>query len=291
MIPYFARHGAICPPDTNPAEFVLETVGAGIHAHTGKKASDWAATWRNSPEAISIVDELRAIKESQPFMTEIVEDKSQEFNASIALQTRLLTLRMFYNQWRNVPYLYSKIWVHIISAIMVGFTLFQVGDSPSDLQNRAFSVFFLLFLANAIVNTILARFFFARLYWEVREGPARAYSWVALCNASILAEMPGALICGVLYYCLWYFPSGLPDGGTAGYIFLFTITYEVFQVWPALRRALQSLIWGEASDVFYIGTARPLHDGDFTRPWRCWKLVSFHHLLRQLVQWHHRPIL
>ena len=63
-----------------------------------------------------------------------------------------------------------------------------------------------------------------------REGPSKIYSWVALCNASILAEMPGALACGVVYYLLWYFPSGLPLGEAAGYVFLVVLTYEVFQV-------------------------------------------------------------
>ncbi len=95
---------------------------------------------------------------------------------------------------------------------------------------RAFSVFFIVFLVNSIVNTILLRFFVARLYWEFREGPSKIYSWVALCNASILAEMPGALVCGVVYYLLWYFPSGLPLGESAGYVFLTVLTYEFFQV-------------------------------------------------------------
>ncbi len=105
-------------------------------------------------------------------------------------------------------------------------------DSSSKLNPvcRSFSVFFIIFLVNAIVNTILLRFFFAGLYWEYREGPSKIYSWVALCNASIIAEMPGALVCGVVYYLLWYFPSGLPLGGTAGYVFLAVLTYEVFQV-------------------------------------------------------------
>lgn len=95
---------------------------------------------------------------------------------------------------------------------------------------RAFSVFFIVFLVSSIVNTILIRFFVARLYWEFREGPSKIYSWIALCNASILGEMPGSLVCGVLYYLLWYFPSGLPLGASAGYVFLTVLTYEVFQV-------------------------------------------------------------
>jgi ATP-binding cassette, subfamily G (WHITE), member 2, SNQ2 len=95
--------------------------------------------------------------------------------------------------------------------------------------SRAFSVYFILFLCNAIVNVILARFFFAGLYWAFREGPSRTYGWVALCSASILAEIPAAVLVTVIYFLLWYFPSGLPVS-EAGYIFLFLLTYEIFQV-------------------------------------------------------------
>ena len=201
-----------------------------MQAHNDDKNSDWAAAWKNSLEASAISKDLDSIVQSQQVPAELVDGPTGSFNASTAEQSWLLTKRIFRNQWRNVPYLYSKIWVHVVSAILVGFTLFQVGTSPTDLQNRAFAVFFMLFLVNAIVNTILARFFFERLFWEAREGPTRTYSWVALCNASILAEIPGALICGVVYYILFYFPAGLPLGQPAGYIFLVILTYEVFQV-------------------------------------------------------------
>lgn len=87
----------------------------------------------------------------------------------------------------------------------------------------------MFFLVNAIVNVILARFFFQTMYWRFREGPSSTYGWVALCSSSILAEMPAAVFCAVVYYLLWYFPSGLP-ASQAGFIFLYCLTYEVFQV-------------------------------------------------------------
>jgi ABC-type multidrug transport system permease subunit len=92
------------------------------------------------------------------------------------------------------------------------------------------SVFSIILLVNTIVNTILARFFFARLLWEAREGPSRTYSWQALCTASIAAEMPGALVCTVLYFAIWYFLCGLPTGEAAGYVFLSFLTFEIFEV-------------------------------------------------------------
>lgn len=249
VLPYFERHGAIPPPGTNPAEFVLETVGAGINARNDDKGTDWASKWDESPEAKAIVTAIEHIQKQSPSMVDFEGGNVEEYNGSIFLQTWLLTVRILKNQWRNVPYMYSKIWVHVVSALLVGLTFFQLGTGPQDLQNRSFSVFFIVFLVNAIVNTILIRFFFARLYWEYREGPSKIYSWVALCNASILAEMPGALVCGVIYYLLWYFPSGLPLGEPAGYVFIAVLTYEVFQVLLGLLMMAVSPDLGVAGNV------------------------------------------
>ncbi|OCL05443.1 hypothetical protein AOQ84DRAFT_390869 [Glonium stellatum] len=244
---YFERNGATCPPGINPAEFILETVGAGIHARTSTKGTDWSAKWKASPESRSLTEEIESRKEAtvSPNSDEI--DLS-EYNASTLYQTRLLTTRMIKSQWRNTPYVYSKIWVHTISAIFVGFTFFKVGTSPQDLQNRSFSVYFILFLCNAIVNVILARYFFASLYWQFREGPSRTYGWVAFVSASILAEFPAAILVTVIYFLLWYFPSGLPNS-EAGYIFLFLLTYEVFQVLLGLFMMALSPDLGFAGNV------------------------------------------
>lgn len=37
---YFARYGAVCPDDINPAEFMLEAIGNGSKRRIGPK--DWA---------------------------------------------------------------------------------------------------------------------------------------------------------------------------------------------------------------------------------------------------------
>lgn len=256
---YFARHGAVSPEGANPGEFILETVGAGVDARTNDRGASWAAHWAASPEAAELV---RQIGESTggdagpahgsdgdagPAHGE--DGDASECNASVLAQTRLLTTRMLLNQWRNPPYMYSKIWVHVLSAVLVGFTFFQVGTSPRDLQNRMFSVFFILFLCNAIVNVILARYFFASLHWMFREGPSHTYGWVAFASSAILSELPGAVLVTVLYYVLWYFPSGLPLGGEAAYMFLFLLTYEIFQVLLGLFMMALSPDLGTAGNV------------------------------------------
>ncbi|KAF5580877.1 ATP-binding protein multidrug cassette transport [Fusarium subglutinans] len=248
-LPYFARNGATCPEGANPGEFILETVGAGVNARTSDKGANWASTWAASPEATALGREITISSDTPKGLSPAVdEENTSEHNASVVLQTLLLTKRMLLNQWRSPPYIYSKIWVHVISAILVGFTFFQIGTSPQDLQNRMFSVFFILFLCNAIVNVILARYFFASLYWQFREGPSHAYGWIAFVSSTILSEIPGAILVTVLYFVIWYFPAGLPLD-QAGYIFLFLLTYEIFQVLLGLFMMALSPDLGAAGNV------------------------------------------
>ena len=136
VLPYFERHGAVPAPDTNPAEFVLETVGAGINARKDEKGTDWAIKWSESPEAEAVAKEIAQIQKQESSLEDLEDGSAENYNGTLFLQTWLLTVRIMKNQWRNVPYMYSKIWVHIVSAILVGLTFFQLGTGPQDLQNR-----------------------------------------------------------------------------------------------------------------------------------------------------------
>ncbi|KAJ5908495.1 hypothetical protein N7495_001177 [Penicillium taxi] len=251
VLDYFTRHGSVPPPDTNPAEFILEAGGAGINARKDTKGRQWAKHWGESPEAKIVSEDIDRINKDYNEGDNGVDEEigHGEFNSSLLLQSWLLTVRMLKNQWRNPPYIYSKIWVHIIHAILIGTTVYQLGTSPSDLQNRMLSVFSIVLLVNTIVNTVLARFFFARLLWETREGPSCTYSWQALCTASIAAEMPGSLVCCVLYYAIWYWLCGLPTGEAAGYVFLSFLTFEVFEVLFGLFMIGMSPDLGTAGNV------------------------------------------
>lgn len=57
---YFARHGAVCPSNVNPAEYMLEAIGAGVTPRVGN--TDWKDIWLNSPEFTKVKEEIAAIK-------------------------------------------------------------------------------------------------------------------------------------------------------------------------------------------------------------------------------------
>jgi len=60
MREYFARHGALCPPNVNPAEYMLEAIGAGISPRIGDR--DWKDIWLDSQECARTKAELEDIK-------------------------------------------------------------------------------------------------------------------------------------------------------------------------------------------------------------------------------------
>lgn len=60
LIDYFVRNGGpACPPEANPAEWMLEVIGAAPGSHTD---IDWYQVWRNSPEYAEVQRHLAELK-------------------------------------------------------------------------------------------------------------------------------------------------------------------------------------------------------------------------------------
>ena len=109
---YFERNGAFpCPQDANPAEWMLEVIGAAPGSHTD---IDWHQTWRDSPEYKEVHRELDNLKEELPQITQLPsssDDKAsfREFAAPFAVQQWEVAKRVFQQYWRTPSYIYSKI--------------------------------------------------------------------------------------------------------------------------------------------------------------------------------------
>ena len=58
---YFGRHGAVCPPNMNPAEYMLEAIGAGVTPRIGNR--DWKDIWLESPEYEKANQEIQDMKQ------------------------------------------------------------------------------------------------------------------------------------------------------------------------------------------------------------------------------------
>jgi len=230
VIKYFGDRGVQCPPSKNVAEFILETAAKPVKRKDGTRIN-WNEEWLksdNQKEVLAEIDRINS-ERSKTVSEQNDVDEEVEFAASTWTQTTMLTKRTFIQHWRDSSYVYSKLFTAVIIGIFNGFTFFQLGNSIVDLQNRMFTSFLIILIPPTIVNTVVPKFYSNMALWQARELPSRIYGWFAFVTAQIVCEIPVAIVSAVLYWVLWYWPTGLPtDSSTAGYVFLMTLLFHFF---------------------------------------------------------------
>jgi ATP-binding cassette subfamily G (WHITE) protein 2 (SNQ2) len=231
VIKYFSDRGAVCPPNKNVAEFILETAARPHRRPDGTKV-DWNQEWVESEEAQQVLEEIDGLKRIRSSATEGVASGNKEhseFAASTWLQTVELTKRMFRQHWRDPSYIYGKFFIAVIFGIFNGFTFWKLGYTMQDMQNRMFTCFLIVTIPPTVVNGVVPKFFTNMALWQAREYPSRIYGWAAFCTANIVSDIPAAVVSAVLYFVLWYWPTGLPtESSVSGYCFLMTLLMFLF---------------------------------------------------------------
>lgn len=208
LIEYFVKNGAKpCPSDANPAEWMLDIIGAAPGSHSD---IDWPAVWRESPELRAVHAELDRIKADR-YQTTTSDDESdyREFASPLVTQYLEVQKRVFQQYWRTPSYIYSKLLLCIAPAIFIGFSFFKASNTRQGLQNQMFSIFELMTIIPQLVQQIMPLFVTQRDLFEVRERPGKTYSWITFLLSNIVAEIAWGALCALLVYVCWYYPVGL----------------------------------------------------------------------------------
>lgn len=208
MIDYFEGEGAPkCPHHANPAEWMLEVIGAAPGSHADR---DYHQVWRQSKAYQEVIDELDEMDKELP-KRPVSEDpeKYKKYARGLWAQYQLVTKRVFQQYWRTPSYTYSKVLLSILAPMFNGFTFFKADKSLQGLQNQMFSVFMFMVVFNTLIQQYLPHFVAQRDLYEVRERPSRTYSWITFILALVTAEIPWNIVCGTLAFFVWYYPTGL----------------------------------------------------------------------------------
>ncbi|GAA5847250.1 hypothetical protein JCM9279_006157 [Rhodotorula babjevae] len=225
---YFERNGsAKFPPGVNPAEFMLEVIGAAPGSHSD---IDWHQTWLESPEREAVKEELRQLAANPKVVDKSQQDKwaYTEFAVPLRSQFWEVQKRVFQQYWRTPVYIYSKATLCTLVALFIGFSFFNAGTSIQGLQNQLFAVFLLFTVFGQLVQQIMPQFVKQRESYEVRERPSRTYSWVMFMLSNIIVELPwNTLMAVIMYFCLYY-PVGFyknagDDVAARGFLFFLFI--------------------------------------------------------------------
>jgi ABC-type multidrug transport system ATPase subunit len=118
LLDYFETHGAEpCGPNDNPAEYMLNIVGAGP---SGKPTQDWSTVWNNSHEARNVQREIDQIHAENAKEEDVPREHADtEFAMPFSSQVWYVTRRVFQQYWRTPAYIYGKLLLGVVSALFM----------------------------------------------------------------------------------------------------------------------------------------------------------------------------
>ncbi|KAJ5223409.1 hypothetical protein N7468_007951 [Penicillium chermesinum] len=233
LLDYFRRNGAECPPDANPAEWMLDAIGAGQSRRLGNV--EWGEAWRSSPELAQLKQDIIQIKEER---AQITRDQAnltrpeveREYASPLWHQINVVARRTFRSFWRSRNYGFTRLFTHVALSLITGLAFLNLDDSRSSLQYRVFVIFNVTVLPAIILQQVEPRFDGARLIFY-RESASKTYSQFAFALSMIIAEIPYSTICAVAFFLpLYYIPGFQTESSRAGYQFFMVLITEFFAV-------------------------------------------------------------
>ncbi|CDS09454.1 hypothetical protein LRAMOSA10814 [Lichtheimia ramosa] len=287
MIEYFESNGGPkCSPDANPAEYILEVVGAGT---AGKATRDWAEIWANSPQAQALEEELEQIHNTAD---QNPQRKSLSYATSLLTQFKLVFKRMTIAYWRSPDYNIGRFVTIMCTALINGFTFWKMSTTSSDLQNRLFVLLGTFIMAFTLIILAQPKFMTERLYFR-REYASRFYSWLPFAISAILVEIPY-----IIFYCACfmggiYWTAGLMNTPEAcGFFYIMLVGFVFWAVTlgfviaaiaesPVMASVINPLIISML--ILFAGMMQP--PSAMPRFWSAWMywLDPFHYYIEGLT--------
>ncbi|EME81861.1 ABC transporter, PDR-type [Pseudocercospora fijiensis CIRAD86] len=226
---YFSKYGAVCPPNANPAEWMLDAIGAGQAARIGDK--DWGEIWQESEELAATKAEINHIKEERiKEVGSLPPVEQKEFATPLWHQIKLVSTRTNKAFWRSPNYGFTRLFNHAIIALLSGLMFLNLDDSRTSLQYRVFIIFQVTVLPALILAQVEPKYDLSRLIYY-REAASKTYKQFPFALSMVIAEIPYSILCAVCFFLpLYYCPGFNSAPNRAGYSFLMILITELFSV-------------------------------------------------------------
>lgn len=229
LLEYFHRHGADFPRDANPAEAILDAIGAGQTPRVGDR--DWADIFADSQELANIKDQISMMKEQR--LREVGEApkiEKSEYATPLSHQLKVVQKRTNLAFWRSPNYGFTRLFNHVIIALLTGFMYLNLDHSRASLQQKVFVIFQVTVLPALILAQVEPKYAISRTIFY-RESSSRMYGQFAFASSLVVAEIPYSILCAVCFFLPLYYMPGLQSASNlAGYQFLMIVVTEFFSV-------------------------------------------------------------
>src|SRR5271169_1276233 len=91
---------------------------------------------------------------------------------------------------------FTRFFVHVVVALVTGFTFWKLGNTAMDLQNRIFVIFQATILPALVMSQVEPRYDWSRLIF-IRENSSKMYSQIAFVVSIVVAEIPYSFLAAV----------------------------------------------------------------------------------------------
>lgn len=98
--------------------------------------------------------------------------------------------------------------LYVLVVFINGFSFWMIGDDILDLQMIFFIIFQFIFVVFGVIVQLQLFFIDCCNIFEVCEKKSKMYFWIVFVMGLIMFEIFYFMICGVLYYCCWYYIVG-----------------------------------------------------------------------------------
>ncbi|KAI0321644.1 ABC-2 type transporter-domain-containing protein [Amylostereum chailletii] len=226
MREYFARHGAHCPPTVNPAEYMLEAIGAGVTPMIGDR--DWKDIWVESPECARARQEISDIKAQALSRSQPEKISRSAYATPFLYQLKVVVQRNNLALWRSPAYVFTRLFSHLTVSLLVSLPFLQLGKSSRDLQYRIFGIFWTIILPGLVIPQL------EPIFLMNRKASSRIYSPYVFAIGQLIGEIPYSILCAVIYWVLMVYPMGFGQGAAGtngtGFQLLVVLFTELFAV-------------------------------------------------------------
>ncbi|KAH9199408.1 ABC-2 type transporter-domain-containing protein [Zygosaccharomyces rouxii] len=236
MLSYFERESGVkCGVSENPAEYILNCIGAGATAST---SADWGDLWEKSPECAKAREEVEELHRTLPSKpTNEDPELCTKFAATYPVQLKMLFKRTNLQFWRSPVYLRAKFFECVACALFVGLSYVHLNHTLGAAQEAFASVFMLLLISIAMVNQMHVFAFPSRELYEVREAASNTFHWSALLLMHLLFEIIWSVACQFFCWVCYYWPAYYSGRASqAGffwffYVLIFPAYYCSYGLW------------------------------------------------------------
>lgn len=217
--------------ETWPANSIItpDAIGAGQTLRIGDK--DWEDIFADSLELASIKDRISQMKTQR--LDEVgsnVKTDEKEYATPLMHQLKIVQKRTNLAFWRSPNYGFTRLFTHVIIAVLSGLTYLNLDSSQQSLQDRVFVIFQVTVPLTLILAQVEPKFASSRMIFY-REASSKIYGQFAFVSSLVIAEMPYSILCAVCFFLpIYYMPNFQFATSRAGYQFLMVLITEVFSV-------------------------------------------------------------